>query len=170
MEQLNKINTFLEIPIIQTGNYYLDITVRYYWSWNISVWDYYSESDRWETDMTSVVNWVTDGDTFNLTSGDKVRLADIDAPEIGKNGYLNAKNFLISLIYNKTVYLDIDDLSRTDQYGRLICVAFVDYNSTHVTNVNKALLVENVAVITDYTNNEFNPSTWSLYVPIIEIQ
>ena len=71
----------------------------------------------WETDMTSVVNWVIDGDTFNVTSGERIRLADIDAPEKGENGYVEAKNRLISLIYGKSVYLDVDDLSGTDQYG-----------------------------------------------------
>jgi len=126
-------------------------------------------ASSWETDMTSVVNWVIDGDTFNVTSGDRIRLADIDAPEQGESGYLEAKNFLISLIYGKSVYLDVDDLSGTDPYGRLVCVVFVDYNSTHVINVNKALLVENVAVIKNYTNNEFDPCTWSLYVPITVI-
>lgn len=123
-------------------------------------------ASSWEIDQTSVVNWVIDGDTFNVTSGDRIRLADIDAPESGENGYFDAKNFLIGLIYNETVYLDVDDVTGADPYGRLVCVAFVDYNSTYVMNVNKALLVENLAVVSNYTNNEFNPDTWTLYVPI----
>lgn len=121
-------------------------------------------SSSGENDMTTVVNWVIDGDTFNVTAGERIRLADIDAPELGETGYDIAKNLLISLAYGKTVYLDIDDISRTDPYGRLVCVAFVDYNSTHVKNINKALLTEGVAIIQNYTNNEFNPSTWTLYV------
>jgi len=117
-----------------------------------------------ENDMTTVVNWVIDGDTFNVTSGDRIRLADIDAPELEENGYNDARDLLISFIYGKTIYLDIDDILRTDPYGRLICVAFVDYNSTHVKNINKALLIENVVIIQNFTNNEFNPNTWTLYV------
>ncbi|MCJ7760227.1 thermonuclease family protein [Candidatus Bathyarchaeota archaeon] len=117
-----------------------------------------------ENDMTTMVNWVIDGDTFNVTAGATIRLADIDAPEFGDTGYGAAKSLLISLAYNKTVYLDIDDISRTDQYGRLICVAYVDYNLTHVKNINKALLTEGVVIVNNYTNNEFNPSTWTLYV------
>jgi hypothetical protein len=119
--------------------------------------------------MTTVVNWVIDGDTFNVTAGERIRLADIDAPEINHTGYAAAKNLLISLVYNKTVYLDIDDISRTDPYGRLICVAYVDYNSTHVKNINKALLTEGVVIVQNYTNNEFNPSTWTLYVSRIVV-
>ncbi len=121
-------------------------------------------SSQGENDMTTVVNWVIDGDTFNVTAGETIRLADIDAPEFGATGYGAAKSLLISLAYNKTVYLDIDDLSRTDSYGRLICVAYVDYNLTHVKNINKALLTEGVVIVNNYTNNEFNPSTWTLYV------
>lgn len=125
-------------------------------------------SNSWETDKTAVVSRVIDGDTFDTSSGDRIRLADIDAPEQGESGYKRATDFLTSLVYNKQVYLDIDDISRTDQYGRLVCVVYVDYNSTHLKNVNKALLVEGVTVIWDFNNNEFNPYSWTLYVPKTE--
>jgi hypothetical protein len=117
-----------------------------------------------ENDMMTVVNWVIDGDTFNVTAGETIRLADIDAPERDETGYTAAKELLISLVSGKTVYLDIDDVSRTDSYDRLVCVAYVDYNSTHVKNINKALLAEGAATLFDHSNNEFNPSTWTLYV------
>lgn len=118
-----------------------------------------------EIDMTTVVSWVIDGDTFDTTSGERIRLADVDAPEYEEIGYNEAKNLLISLIYDKEVHLDIDDIYRTDPYDRLVCVVYLQYNSTHFMNINKALLVEDVAVVNDY-DNEFNPYTWSLYCPI----
>jgi len=118
-----------------------------------------------EIDMTTVVSWVIDGDTFDTTSGERIRLADVDAPEYGEIGYYEAKNLLISLIYDKEVHLDIDDIYRTDPYDRLVCMVYLPYNSTHLKNINKALLVEGVAVVKDY-ENEFNPNTWSLYCPI----
>jgi len=113
--------------------------------------------------MTGVASWVEDGDTFRMDSGDWVRLADVDAPEDAEEGYYESKYFLFELVHNKTVYLDIDDISRTDNYGRLVCVVYVDINSTHVMNVNKALLVNEHAVIWNFTNNEFDPYTWSLH-------
>lgn len=119
--------------------------------------------DSWENDMTAVVSQVIDGDTFHTTSGDRIRLADINTPEVGELGANEATNALISLVGGKMVYLDIDDVSRTDTYGRLVCIVYVDYNSTHVENVNKALLVEGVAVIWDHENNEFDPYRWTLY-------
>jgi len=118
-----------------------------------------------ENDMTAVVSHVLDGDTFDVVSGDRIRLADVDAPEHYEEGYSGARDFLISLVQNKTVYLDIDDIHRKDQYDRLVCVVYVDYNSSHVMNVNKALLEEEVAVVKNYTDNEFDPYTWNLYCP-----
>ena len=117
----------------------------------------------WEVDRTATVSRVIDGDTFDTTSGDRVRLADIDAPERGEPGYYEAKDFLTSLVGEKMVYLDIDDVYVTDRYGRLVCVVYVDYNQTHYENVNKALLAEGYVVISNY-NNEFNPFAWVLYV------
>jgi len=60
------------------------------------------------------------------------------------------------------VYLDIDDKGSTS-FARLICVVYVRHNSTHVVNVNKAMVDRGRAVVTDFTNNEFNPSTWTTY-------
>jgi len=119
-----------------------------------------------EIDMIDFVSRVIDGDTFDVTFGERIRLADVDAPEHYEEGYNESKTFLSELVLNKTVYLDIDDISRTDPYDRLVCVAYVDYNSTHVLNVNKALLEYEHAEIWNFTNNEFDPYTWSLYCPV----
>ncbi len=51
-----------------------------------------------EVDATAIASWVVDGDTFDVTSGDRIRLADVDAPEYGESGYDDAKNFLISRV------------------------------------------------------------------------
>jgi len=89
-------------------------------------------------------------------------LADVNTPEVGEPGYKEAKDALTGLLLNRKVYLDIDDLYVMDRYNRLICLVFVDYNSTHVLNVNKWLLENGYAEISDYPN-EFNPNTWKLY-------
>ena len=60
------------------------------------------------------------------------------------------------------MFLDIDGEGSTS-FGRLICVVYVTYNSTHVLNVNKAMVDMGRAVVDDFTNNEFNPSTWTTY-------
>jgi len=115
-----------------------------------------------EVDLIATVYRVIDGDTFDAFPSGRVRLADINAPELGEAGGQEAKDALANLILNKKVYLDVDDLYVMDRYNRLICVVFVDYNSTHVLNVNKWLVENGYAQIMDY-RNEFNPSTWTLY-------
>jgi micrococcal nuclease len=117
-----------------------------------------------EIDMTSYVSAVHDGDTFTLNTGEKVRLADLNAPELGDAGADEATDYLDSLVYHKTVYLDVDDLYRTDPYGRLVCVVYVDYNSTHYLNVNKALIDGGYAEARNY-DNEFNFNSFVLYLP-----
>jgi hypothetical protein len=117
-----------------------------------------------EFDMVSQVSGIVDGDTFDIASGDRIRLADIDTPEQWASGYEQASNFLEQIIYDETVYLDVDDINRWDSTGnKLACVAYVNYNLTHYMNVNKALLEMDYAVVWE-NDNEFNPATWNLYI------
>jgi endonuclease YncB( thermonuclease family) len=120
-----------------------------------------------EIDAATIVNNIVDGDTFDTSLLGRVRLADINAPEYGYSGYSEAKDFLYDLVYWKAVYLDIDEYPngtyRKDPYNRLVCVVYIDYNSTHYENVNKAMLVNDKAILSNYPN-EFDPSTWTLHV------
>lgn len=117
-----------------------------------------------EIDYTSVAVNIVDGDTFDIASGERIRLADVDSPELGESGYHEASTFLTAIIYNKHVYLDVDDIGWTDRYGRLVCLVYINYNSTHYLNVNEALIAGNFASVWDHPN-EFDPITWRLYVP-----
>ena len=124
-----------------------------------------------EFDKTAVVEWVIDGDTFRTDVDETIRLADINTPEIGESGYWEATNYMISIVKNKDVFLDIDDKFTYDDEGkgtRLVCVVYVDYNETHYLNVNKALIENGLAVTWDH-DNQFNPSTWNLFVLKSEI-
>lgn len=71
------------------------------------------------------VTRVIDGDTFELASGEKVRLICINTPEQGEEGYEEAKAYLESMILNKTVRLE-KDISEKDRYGRLLRYAYTD--------------------------------------------
>jgi len=122
-----------------------------------------------EIDKTSIATYIVDGDTFDIATGERIRLADVDTPERGKAGYFEASMFINNLIYNKKVYLDIDDIYVYDTYGtRLVCLVYVDYNSTHYLNVNEALLVGNFAYLSNY-DNEFNPFMWTLFIPKLSV-
>ena len=124
-----------------------------------------------EVDHVSTVNYIQDGDTFALESGYWVRLADIDTPESGEFGYFEAGTYLSDLIYQKKVYLDIDDIYTYDYKGtgnRLVCVAYIPFNDTHYINVNKALLTARHADTYEFYN-EFTPSEWRLYTPKLRV-
>jgi len=119
-------------------------------------------ANPFEVDVTCSVYRVVDGDTFDCFPVGRVRLADIDAPELGTAEGNAAKDALTTLILNKKVYLDVDDIYVMDKYNRVVAVAYIRYNSTHLLNVNKWLTDNGYAVISDYYN-EFSPYTWRLY-------
>lgn len=72
----------------------------------------------------ATVAWVTDGDTLTLTSGERVRLLQIDAPEVGTGECYaqGARKALLALApVRSRVTLEGDPaLDRIDRYGRLL--------------------------------------------------
>lgn len=81
-----------------------------------------SEKIEGSTDMMMgeySVARIIDGDTFDLTSGERVRMIGIDTPERGKKYYAEATDRLRELIGGKVVRLEKDH-SEVDRYGRLL--------------------------------------------------
>jgi endonuclease YncB( thermonuclease family) len=121
-----------------------------------------------------VVTEVVDGDTVRISPPVNVagqyrtvvRLADIDAPELNTTEGQWAKGNLTNLLaqYGGVVYLDIDKSRGVDDYGRIIAVVYVRVDESTLLNVNKWLVDNGYAVETDYPDNDFDPSKWSLYI------
>jgi endonuclease YncB( thermonuclease family) len=91
----------------------------------------------------AVVEWVNDGDTLTLTNGGKVRLLQVDAPELQSDCYgRSALQALVALAPKGTrVSLAADPgLDDRDRYGRLLRYVFV-----RGENVNVALVREGAA-------------------------
>lgn len=86
---------------------------------------------------TTTVSRVIDGDTFETTAGDKVRLIGVDCPESNDPNKpveyfaAEAAAFLDSVINGRTVRLEYGP-ERTDKYGRLLCYVYV--NDTLLVN------------------------------------
>ena len=95
---------------------------------------------------------------------DKIRLADIDAPDSNDPGYQRSKDYLTDLFnqYGSYVFLDVDDTAGIDRAR--VAVAFVNYNVTHYLNVNRAMIETRNAYIDDHANNDFDPYSWQLLV------
>jgi endonuclease YncB( thermonuclease family) len=138
-----------------------------------------SHGDCGSWDALAVVVRVVDSDTFraritcvggafsgriSVGTEYRVRLADVNAPELGTVEGERARRALENLIQGKTVMLDVDGVDVFDKYGRIIAVAYIDYNETHLLNINKWLVEEGYARVWDHPN-EFNPGTWELYKP-----
>jgi micrococcal nuclease len=89
---------------------------------------------------TAVVEWVNDGDTLTLTSGAKVRLVQIDAPELETDCYGRpALKALIALAPKGTHVRLVRDpvLDDRDRYGRLLRYVFADNRNVNVTLVRE---------------------------------
>ncbi len=74
---------------------------------------------------TELVIRVIDGDTIELSNGERVRYIGIDTPEVGEPYADSAtiKNF--EIVFGKEVRLE-KDISDKDQYGRLLRYVYVD--------------------------------------------
>ena len=68
---------------------------------------------------------VVDGDTVHLSGGDRLRLANIDTPELDEPFYEEATRFLADLVEGKECRVEFSEPKR-DKYGRLLGYLHVD--------------------------------------------
>lgn len=128
-----------------------------------------------QDEASGIVTNVVDGDTFDIRIEEtdpriiydieRVRLADVDSPEMSTTAGPPAKEFTAKTLLGKKVWLDIDNKSTDgrDMYERLLAVVFLEdrNGSINVTHPFNRLLVDaGHAEIKDYTNNEFDPDDW----------
>jgi endonuclease YncB( thermonuclease family) len=110
-----------------------------------------------EKQTGTIVKRVVDGDTIELSSGEKVRLIGINTPEthhptrgvecFGKE----AEAYTRQLLEGHQVRLE-KDVSETDRYGRLLRVVYLVPESTLAAElfVNKHLVEEGYALVDTY--------------------
>ena len=103
-----------------------------------------------ERNLESVfVTRVLDGDTFETSQGNKVRLIGINTPEVNQFYYKEARLKLNSLVFNKTVILKSEKKDR-DAYHRLLRDVYLEDG----TFVNELLVREGYAVALDVRPND----------------
>lgn len=78
----------------------------------------YAQADGFDCTVSRVV----DGDTFHCTSGLKIRVAGINAPDRGEHGYADARNALADLIFDRTVSCDPTGTT----YDRIAAICYLD--------------------------------------------
>jgi len=94
--------------------------------------------------QSGVVAWVTDGDTFRLKSGERIRIAGIDAPEV-QRGHAKCKAELvrgvaatrqaIALLKGQTV--EIERVGRS--YNRTVARVRLGHRDLAATLVDKGV-------------------------------
>jgi micrococcal nuclease len=93
---------------------------------------------------------VSDGDTFVLESGEKVRLLMIDSPEVGSDAECFGNEAAVhtrALLTGREVSLQYD-VSCTDRFGRLLAYVYLDGYE-----VNTRLLEEGFACVLHISPN-----------------
>jgi micrococcal nuclease len=90
---------------------------------------------------TGTVSRVADGDTIRLTNGNRVRLVQIDAPELhlGECYGARARSDLIKLIpRGRRVRLELDaKLDQVDEHGRQLAYVFAGGTNVNVEQVRR---------------------------------
>jgi len=107
--------------------------------------------------------FIIDGDTFTTTDGRTVRLAAIDAPEIGCDGRpdehyaAQARERLRALVFGKEVEL-VSDGSGRDRHGRILAHVILPEGGT----AQEALVREGFAIV--YPHDDNDPSRLGLLI------
>lgn len=97
---------------------------------------------------TIIVDYVIDGDTIKLLTGEEVRLIGINAPEKGEKCYEEAKEYLEEWVLGKEDIILEKDIEDKDQYGRLLRYVIVD-----IYNVNRRMILNGLAHKYEYGSN-----------------
>ena len=108
-----------------------------------------------------IVIYVIDGDTINVQGYGSIRLADVNSPELTAPGGPEAKEYTRSQLLNKSVYLDLDNKTGQDRYGRKVCVVYLSKADGSLgANFNRLLVDSGHAIVEDARDNEFDPMQW----------
>ncbi len=112
-------------------------------------------------EASGIVAHVADGDSFTVEGVGDIRLADVNSPELDAPGGPEAKEYTWSNLLDKRVFLDIDNKTVKDKYGRYVCIVYLASADGSVgANFNHMLVDSGHAIVEDSKDNEFNPADW----------
>jgi endonuclease YncB( thermonuclease family) len=90
--------------------------------------------------LITVVN-VVDGDTVDLSTGERVRIIGVDTPERGVCGFQDAGQALAALVAGKAVTVTAGARDDIDKYGRILRYIDVDGVDVGLTLIQHGLAV-----------------------------
>jgi len=98
-------------------------------------------------------DYAIDGDTFVTTTGERIRVLGIDAPEMGQAYSQEAKEMMHDMISGKKVYLKIQVSVPLDAYGRTLAIP-----TTSRGNLAYLILIEGLASVFIASDATFDPT------------
>lgn len=108
--------------------------------------------------FTGSVTKITDGDTISV-DGQSIRFTLVNTPEIGEDGYDEAKNFISSICpVGSSALVDEDDKQTEGSYGRIIAAIYCNG-----INLNESVLEKGHAEISTFfcSKSEFANEDWA---------
>jgi micrococcal nuclease len=111
-------------------------------------------------EAAGIATKVINGSTIEVEGVGTVMMADIRCRDLDTPEGQAALQFAADWLENNTVHLDIDDLNRTDPYGRLAAVVYLEQPNGTLLNFNKMMVEMGYACIKDTGDNEFSPAEW----------
>jgi endonuclease YncB( thermonuclease family) len=104
---------------------------------------------------TPYYRWLDNSEEAIIYGIQRVRLVGINRPEIGEEGYEEAKGFLNETCMWEEVKLDVGDERQFDPYYRILAIVYVND-----TNLNEKLVREGYAEVMYVPPSEFDPREW----------
>jgi endonuclease YncB( thermonuclease family) len=95
--------------------------------------------------------WLDNSEEAIIYGIQRVRLVGINTPEIGEDGYEEAKEFVNKTCWGEPIKLDVDDKKQYDTYYRILAVVYVND-----TNLNEKLVREGYAEVMYIPPSEFD--------------
>jgi micrococcal nuclease len=138
-----------------------------YWMRNNSEWTFgvkkLEKGELWSGYIKNVV----DGDavevSFNIYGIQRVRLVGINTPDIGEDGYEEAKEFVNKTCWGEEVKHNVDDKKQFEPHYRILAVVYVND-----TNLNEKLVREGYAEVMYIPPSEFDSREWEAdYTPLL---
>lgn len=107
-------------------------------------------SESFIPDSTENAIFIIDGDTFELSNGEIIRLLCVNTPEKSEDGYEEAKAFLSSSILGKNISIERQGI---DKYNRTLAWVSAE-NNWNITLINKQIVDNELGILFEYNETD----------------
>jgi len=102
-------------------------------------------------------DYAVDGDTFRTTTGERIRILGIDAPELGRPWADVAGAYLDDLVHGKNISLKIQSSKPLDTYGRTLAIC-----KMYKGDIAELMLSAGLARLMVFEDDIYDPTSYEL--------